>query len=451
MNAIEVNNLTKIYKLYNSPRDRLRELLSLNVRKYHHEFYALKNVSFTVEKGQTVGIIGQNGSGKSTLLKIICGVVRSTSGNVRVNGRISSLLELGAGFNPDFTGRENVYMNGALMGFSKEEMESRFPDIESFADIGEFIDQPVKSYSSGMYVRLAFSTAINVDPEILIIDEALSVGDMFFQAKCTMKMKAMIDNGVTLLFVSHAMDTIKSICKRAVHLSHGELIDYGDAATVVEKYFGIKVRLTQRVITDQDGNINNEDSHERKEVIDTQVALFTENEEFHRKASFERIQNGKARFANIQFLNSDGKEITHVNYEEDVTLRMAIEVFEEIPVLTFSYHIRDKNGIDVVYSDSPIENKFIYSSKKGDRYIVDWKFKVSLKHGQYNIACFLGIPIDISMGRVDFCDSVPLALQFKMAPRNNACLYGSVHWDNQIEITNINQGEYDVDAAHRMW
>ena len=170
MNAIEVNNLTKIYKLYKSPGDRLRELISLNGKKYHHDFYALKDVLFTVEKGQTVGIIGQNGSGKSTLLKIICGVVRPSSGSVKVNGRISSLLELGAGFNPEFTGRENVYMNGALMGFSKNEMERRLPDIEAFADIGDFIDQAVKTYSSGMYVRLAFSTAINIEPEILIVD-----------------------------------------------------------------------------------------------------------------------------------------------------------------------------------------------------------------------------------------------------------------------------------------
>jgi len=181
MHAIEVKNLTKVYRLYDSPKDRLREIVSLNGRKHHHEFHALNDVSFTIEKGQTVGIIGHNGSGKSALLKMLCGILQPTSGSVRTNGRISALLELGAGFNPEFTGRDNVYMNGALKGFSREGMAQRFPEIEAFAEIGKFIDQPVKTYSTGMHVRLAFAAAVNIDPEILVVDEALSVGDMFFQ------------------------------------------------------------------------------------------------------------------------------------------------------------------------------------------------------------------------------------------------------------------------------
>src|SRR3972149_4397796 len=189
MNAIEIENLTKIYRLYKSHKDRVKEIVSLNTKQYHHDFHALKDISFSIKKGQTVGIIGQNGSGKSTLLKIICGVTKPTTGTIKVNGRISSLLELGAGFHPDFTGRENVYMNGALMGFSKDEMENRIPEIDAFAEIGEFIEQPVKHYSSGMYVRLAFATAINIDPDILIVDEAFAVGDAGFQLKCFFKLQ----------------------------------------------------------------------------------------------------------------------------------------------------------------------------------------------------------------------------------------------------------------------
>jgi len=236
MNAIEVNNLTKVYRLYNSPRDRLREIISLNGKKHHHEFYALNDVSLNVEKGQTVGIIGQNGSGKSTLLKLICGVLQPTSGSVRANGRISALLELGAGFNPEFTGRENVYMNGALMGFSREEMEQRFPDIEAFAEIGEFIEQPVKTYSSGMQVRLAFAAAVNIDPEILVVDEALSVGDMFFQHKCIAKMESFLAEGKTVLLVTHDINLVKSSCSLVFLLNDGKILESGDPEYVTEQY-----------------------------------------------------------------------------------------------------------------------------------------------------------------------------------------------------------------------
>jgi lipopolysaccharide transport system ATP-binding protein len=234
MNAIEVSNLTKIYKLYSSPKDRLKEVLTR--KKHHHDFYALNDVSFTVEKGQTVGIIGQNGSGKSTLLQIICGVLRPTSGSVRTNGRIAALLELGAGFNPEFTGRENVYMNGALMGFNRDEMDRRFPEIEAFAEIGEFIDQPVKTYSSGMFVRLAFSAAINIDPEILVVDEALSVGDAAFQFKCVERLEKLTNSGTTLLLVSHDMGMLKRYCNKVLYLANGSERALGAADDVMERY-----------------------------------------------------------------------------------------------------------------------------------------------------------------------------------------------------------------------
>ncbi len=236
MVTISVDNLTKIYRLYDSPKKRLRELLSISGKRYHREFKALNGVTFKVEKGQTCGIIGQNGSGKSTLLQIICGVVQPTKGSVNVHGRISALLELGAGFNPEFSGRENVYMNGALMGFTKEEIKARMPDIEAFAEIAEFIDLPVKTYSSGMYVRLAFAAAINVDPDILIVDEALAVGDMKFQIKCIEKMKQLKKLGKTIIFVTHDVYSVRNFCTQAIWLSDGRIKLSGDVLTVTDAY-----------------------------------------------------------------------------------------------------------------------------------------------------------------------------------------------------------------------
>jgi len=234
--AISVQNLTKVYKLYDTPLDRLKESVNPFGKKYHKDFYALNDVSFEIKKGETVGIIGKNGSGKSTLLKIITGVLTQTSGNVTVNGKISALLELGAGFNPELTGIENVYFNGTLMGYTKDEMDARLDDILSFADIGEFVYQPVKSYSSGMFVRLAFAVAINVDPEILIVDEALSVGDVFFQQKCYAEIRKKINSGITCLFVSHDTSAIMNICRHAVLLNKGTIEFRGTPEEVVSRY-----------------------------------------------------------------------------------------------------------------------------------------------------------------------------------------------------------------------
>ncbi len=236
--AISVRNLGKTYRLFGHPGDRIKQFLSLGMKKYHNEFTALHDVSFDIKKGETVGIIGRNGSGKSTLLQLICGILKPTTGSVKVNGRISALLELGAGFNPEFTGRENVYFQGAVIGISKEEMDARFDEIAAFADIGEFIDQPVRTYSSGMFVRLAFSVAVHIDPEVLIVDEALGVGDAEFQERSISFMKSMQQKGVTILFVSHSIPAVRNFCQRAVWLEHGKINLMGDASDVCIAYQG---------------------------------------------------------------------------------------------------------------------------------------------------------------------------------------------------------------------
>jgi ABC-type polysaccharide/polyol phosphate transport system ATPase subunit len=240
---IDVRNLTKIYKLYENNADRIKETFHPLRRKYHHNFTALNDISFQVKKGEAVGIIGRNGSGKSTLLQIICGVLQPTAGLVIVQGRVSALLELGAGFNPEFTGRENVYLSTAIMGLTREEVDAKLDRILSFAEIGEFIDQPVKLYSSGMYVRLAFATAISVDPELLIVDEALAVGDIFFQQKCIAQMKEMMSR-CTIVFVTHDMHAVTNLCKRVLLLEAGRLIFEGSPLTGVSEY--TKIVHTER-------------------------------------------------------------------------------------------------------------------------------------------------------------------------------------------------------------
>jgi lipopolysaccharide transport system ATP-binding protein len=245
--AIKVDNLSKCYQIYDNPRDRLlqgvmprlQRLAGWQPKQYCREFWALRDVSFDVKKGETIGIIGQNGSGKSTLLQMICGTLTPTSGSIQTKGRVAALLELGAGFNPDFTGRENVYMNASILGLTKEEIDTRFDDIAAFADIGAFIDQPVKMYSSGMYVRLAFSVQIMVDPEILIIDEALAVGDARFQLKCFQRLANLKQKGTTIVLVTHSIEQIRTFCESGLVLNGGHPIYYGDSKTAAVKYYQI--------------------------------------------------------------------------------------------------------------------------------------------------------------------------------------------------------------------
>jgi len=243
--AIRVSNLSKCYQIYDSPRDRLKQFFYPRIRRvagrgprsYFREFWALKDVSFEVGKGETIGVIGRNGSGKSTLLQLICGTLSPTSGSVDTNGRIAALLELGSGFNPEFTGRENVYMNGAVLGLRQDEIDARFDQIASFADIGQFMEQPVKTYSSGMFVRLAFAVAVHVAPDILIVDEALSVGDIAFRNKCMLRIREMHDRGTSILFVSHDMSTLQLICNRVIWINDGKIIAEGDPTSVCQEYY----------------------------------------------------------------------------------------------------------------------------------------------------------------------------------------------------------------------
>jgi lipopolysaccharide transport system ATP-binding protein len=427
--VLKVSNVSKCYEIYEVPHHRLFQTLFRGRRQFYKEFWALRDISFDVKRGECVGIIGRNGAGKSTLLQIITGTLSPTLGEVEVNGRVSALLELGSGFNPEFTGKENVYMNGAILGLSKAEMNEKFDKIAAFADIGNFIEQPVKTYSSGMYVRLAFAVAIMIDPDILIVDEALAVGDMFFQAKCINKMKKMIDDGTTLLFVSHDTGTVKALCKKALLLDKGRAIFNGDASVAVEKYFGMKVESEQKVL---DGKVLDKETKEKINAIPT-MDCFKYNESFEKMASFQRIQNGKASFKSVALLDENENVITSVDYGQKVILRMAIEAYEDIHLMGYGYHIRDKNGVEAVYNDYDIAGqKCLEGIKAGDQFVIDWTFKATLCHGRYTIASGASIPINLELGQVDFCDFIPISCQFVMNVRKPSPMYGLVNLQNDV-------------------
>lgn len=424
--AISVENISKCFQIYEKPHHRLFQGLLPGSRKWFKEFWALRDISLTIKKGEVVGIIGRNGSGKSTLLQLICGTLTPTTGQVRVNGKIAALLELGAGFNPEFTGRENIYMNGAIHGLSREAVDRKYHDIITFADIGDFVDRPVKTYSSGMYVRLAFAVIIHVDADILIVDEALSVGDAFFQSKCLLKLHEMIARGVTILFVSHDTSAVKSLCNACALLDQGTMVDHGDTSRVIEKYFSMN---RCEVVENRASSPEKKNNHHALDI----TALRDEN--FNARAAFQRISTGGARFINVQLLDGEGNVLEQVNYDQRCTLRMTILAEKKMPALSFGYHIRDRLGKDIIYSDSMIENCRLDALEKDGIAVIDWTFNTALAHGDYTVAAMLSIPVDLSISKVDIVDFVPIAVQFQVLAREPSYLYGAVHWHNKVNIS----------------
>ena len=413
---IQIEHLLKNYKIFDKPSDRVREALHPWGKRYSRDFYALRDINLEIRRGETVGIIGKNGAGKSTLLKIITGVLTPTEGKLQVHGRIASLLELGAGFNPEMTGRENLYMVGNLMGYTRGQMDERAPEIIDFADIGDFIDQPVKMYSSGMFARLAFSVNAHVSPDILIVDEALSVGDMFFQAKCINRMQQMIHSGVTILYVSHDIISMKSLCQRAIYLDHGSIVMDGKTDEVVEEY-------RNRQMEENNSHVHRgaaQPGDKLHTVGQREADGFGENAEFVRKSAYQRIGNGKVSFYNVRLLDESEQVIDEVTFGQTVILRMSIVVNEDLDnKVGHGYHLRDYTGQDLIYSDSMIRHSLIDCPRRGERYVVDYKFCMTVKEGPYTFACVLSIPIDIAHGIVDVCDYVPCAVQVTAVPKSS--------------------------------
>lgn len=403
-NAIEVRDVTKIYKLYEKPIDRLKESLHPSHKSYHKDFHALNGISFAVERGQTVGIIGTNGSGKSTILKIITGVLTPTSGQVKVDGKISALLELGAGFNSDYTGIENIYMNGTMMGYSRKEMDEKLQDILDFAEIGDFVYQPVKTYSSGMFVRLAFALAINVEPEILIVDEALSVGDVFFQSKCYRRMEEIRKSGTTILMVTHDMGSIIKYCDKVVLLNKGEFIAEGSAGKMVDMYKKILAGQMDALeaelaeMNDFSGDkvvVAEKNKGEDSEASDTAAGEAKASgrsgkskEDLMKSkltinANRTEYGDGRAEIFDLGLLDERGNVTNLLLKGEMFTIKERIRFNADIPAPIFTYTIKDKKGTDLTGTNTLYEGTDIKPVKKGDVYEVAFTQKMTLQGGEY--------------------------------------------------------------------
>mgnify|MGYP003311885078 CR=1 FL=1 len=390
--AIRVKNVTKIYRLYDRPIDRLRESLFPRSGNLHKDFYALKNISFDVRKGESVGIIGVNGSGKSTILKIITGVLTPTEGSVEVNGKVSALLELGAGFNMENTGLENIYMNGTMMGFSRKEMDGKLNAILDFADIGDFVYQPVKTYSSGMFVRLAFALAINVEPEILIVDEALSVGDVFFQAKCYHRMDELRKAGTTILMVTHDMSSVLKYCDRTVVLHKGDKVAEGKPAEMVDLYKRI---LAGRLDTIKKAGETTGDSDAREKTAETPGAAGGKDdtgkahlmrEEMNVNPDVSEYGNGRAEIYDFGITDSKGKLTGLVLKGETFTIKEKIRFYGKIESPIFTFTLKDKKGNDLTGTNTLFEGKETGTVDAGDEYEVAFTQKMDLQGGEYLIS-----------------------------------------------------------------
>ena len=361
--AIQASHLYKKYKLYEHNRDRVIDALGLSRKPRYREHLALEDVDLTIYKGETVGIIGTNGSGKSTILKIITGVLTQTSGEVTVNGRISALLELGAGFNMEYNGIDNIYLNGTMIGFTKQEIDERLDAILEFADIGEYVYQPVKTYSSGMFMRLAFAVAINIDPEILIVDEALSVGDVFFQAKCYHKFEEFKKMGKTVLFVSHDLSSINKYCDRVVILNQGHKLGEGSPREMIDIY---KQVLVGQYDPERKRGENSEGEGAEPETLE--------------------YGSEKARIIRYSLLDDAGEPNTMILKGKSCSVVMEVHFNEDIPAPIFAFSVKNKYGVEITGTNTMVEKAFLEPVKAGENKKVTFTQKMDLQGGDYLIS-----------------------------------------------------------------
>ena len=443
--AIRATRLSKCYHIYNTPHDRLKQfvvprlqqLVRRTPKQYFHEFWALNDVSFEIKKGETVGIIGRNGSGKSTLLQLLCGTLTPSGGQVEINGRIAALLELGSGFNPEFTGRENVYMNAAILGLSNEEVMERFDDIAAFADIGEFIEQPVKTYSSGMFVRLAFAVNILSNPDVMIVDEALAVGDMNFQAKCMTALSRIQERGATVLFVSHDVGALKSLCSRGIYLEHGKMMRIGSAAEVAEHYVRVMREemsadntLSQSVINLESTKDN---ASEKIVSMNMNATEFKVSAEFEKRAAAFRYGEGGAKITFVEMLNEQLEAINYVEFDQTVFIKIYFETTVNAQI-SCNYYVADDKKNLILGADSQLAGMSLISIVEGSRYVVTYKTRLPLQEGYHSIQVQITVPLvrDLS---ATFLDVIDDAVVFNVARRPNNRIWTKVFLENEVNVT----------------
>lgn len=420
MDAVIVENGSKNYRIYGKPADRFKEII-LRGRKFHQDFWAVKNVSFRVAQGSTFGVVGENGSGKSTLLQMIAGTLQPTEGKITLNGRVAALLELGAGFNQEFTGYENVFLNAAIMGLSEEETVRKLPEIERFAEIGTFIDQPVKTYSSGMYVRLAFAVAIHVDPEILLVDESLSVGDVYFQQRCMRKIRQMKQDGKTILFVSHDMTAVRNLCDAAIWLEHGELKGIGEPDEVVGKYLAT---MTMR----RDPYAAEMTKSSTATVVNGDGLVVKTLPNVDR-----RWGNRHAEIIGIQILDARGIRCESVDHGAPIVARVSVAFHDDVPRPIVGILMRNRLGEDICGINTSAEGVELPPARAGQCFTVDFNLKLPLLvPGNYHFT-----PAVAQGTHEDFviCDQVENAIH--LVVQKKTIVYGYMKFDSRVELKHV--------------
>jgi lipopolysaccharide transport system ATP-binding protein len=395
--AIIISDISKCYHIYDNPQDRLKQMIMRGRKNLFREFWALKNVSFEVPRGETVGIVGRNGSGKSTLLQIIAGTLTPTNGSVSSNGRVAALLELGSGFNSDFTGRENVYLNAALLGLTQEEIDNRFDSIAAFADIGHFIDQPVKTYSSGMLVRLAFSVQAQIDPEILIVDEALAVGDAKFQAKCFDRLKRLKETGTSILLVTHSSEQVVTHCSRAVLLDQGQIVTQGNPRDVINCYLDLLFGREQKkiieisVAAEEVTEIKHQADSSESEAPDKTRLLF-DDESFARRPLYNQYEyrwgDGSAKITDFSLFSESVEYPALIKNGSKVTLTVAVKIILPLMRPILGVTIKTKDGVTIFGSNSELLQcdgvQTVYESGKNFTAVIN--FDCNLGDGDFFIS-----------------------------------------------------------------
>ena len=422
MNAVEFQGVSKSYAIYDAPGDRLKELLSLNRLKRHQDFWALHDVSFEVKRGETFCIVGENGSGKSTLLQMVAGILHPTSGTVGIYGRVSALLELGAGFNPEFSGRDNVYLNGSILGLTTRQIDQRYKDIAAFAEIGNFIDQPVKTYSSGMVVRLAFAVAINVDPEILLVDEALAVGDIYFRQRCMRKVHELRQRGITILFVSHAVSDVKAIGDRVLWLDHGRMIDVGEPDRVVSKYLAAMTEKDSTYLLLKSAT----DPPPRR------GGLMTAPEIVETIPNIDhRFGDGRAAIMGIAVLDEQGRTLPILEPGSRILVRISVRATADVALPIVGFMLRNQLGMDFSGTNTAREGYELAPLQTGDVTTVD--FYLDLPELYPAAFSFSPAIADGTLMGYQMCDWIDNAITLQMG-RSEAQVYGYLHLPCRVEV-----------------
>lgn len=416
--SVQVENVSKTFQIYSKPQDRLKQALLRNRKKFYREFAAVHPVTFQIPKGQTYGLIGRNGSGKSTLLQMIAGTLQPSSGSVKISGRVAALLELGSGFNPEFTGRENVYLNGAILGLSREEMQLRFDKIVAFADIGDFIDQPVKTYSSGMYVRLAFAVSINVDPDILIVDEALAVGDGRFQLKCYEKIKELKQKGTTILFVSHDLQTIRQICDKVMLFDSGKMIDAGEPNQVVNHYTKI---LYDHVVTEE--SPSSDGTSEFKGANSIQKSNDNEYRYGSHEGRIERIR-----------VNDSEHETVVCTTGDRLVISFRATACKNIEQPIYAMTIKTIKGLEVYGTNTYFQGLEYRGLQKGETVEVSFDQCMNLIPGDYFIS--LGF-VEMVDGDIQPLDRRYDVLEMKVLPHKGDRSFGIANLNTEISLNKL--------------